>query len=120
MKKNLTSELILNKKFSPDMKGYNGHEVDAFLDQILEDYRLIETFIKVDLPRLNNQEQLVASLKKRIADLEIQVADMKDKVSVINTNKTIEINQDNFLLVKKLGIYEKELFKLGIDPNKLK
>jgi len=120
MKKNLTSELILNKKFSPDMTGYNGHEVDAFLDQILEDYRLIENFIKVDLPRLNNQEQLVASSKKRIADLEIQVADMKDKVSVINTNKTIEINQDNFLLVKKLGIYEKELFKLGIDPNKLK
>jgi DivIVA domain-containing protein len=120
MKKNLTSELILKKKFSPDMKGYNGHEVDSFLDQILEDYRQIETFIKLELPRLNNQEQLVQSLKKRISDLEIQVADMKDKVSVINANKTVEINQDNFLLVKKLGIYEKELFKLGIDPNKLK
>ena len=45
---------------------------------------------------------------------------MKDKVAVINANKTVEINQDNFLLVKKIGIYEKELFKLGIDPNKLK
>ena len=120
MKKKLTSEGILNKKFSPDMKGYNGHEVDLFLDQILEDYRQIELFIKQDLPLLEQQAQLVQSLKKKISDLEIQVADMKDKVKVINANKTVEINQDNFLLVKKIGIYEKELFKLGIDPNKLK
>ncbi|MFZ9782474.1 MAG: hypothetical protein ACO3C8_04580, partial [Bacilli bacterium] len=77
-------------------------------------------FIKDELPTLLQQQQLVSSLKKRIADLEIQVADMKDKVSVINANKTVEINQDNFLLVKKIGIYEKELFKLGVDPNKLK
>lgn len=120
MKKNLTSESILNKKFSPDMKGYNGHEVDLFLDQILQDYRQIELFIKQELPILEQQAQLVHSLKKKISDLEIQVADMKDKVKVINANKTVEINQDNFLLVKKIGIYEKELFKLGIDPNKLK
>lgn len=120
MKKNLTSESILNKKFSPDMKGYNGHEVDLFLDQILQDYRQIERFIKEELPSLEQQSLLVQSLKKKISDLEIQVADMKDKVNVINSNKTVEINQDNFLLVKKIGIYEKELFKLGIDPNKLK
>jgi len=120
MKKNLTSEAILNKKFSPDMKGYNGHEVDLFLDQILQDYRQIEQFIKDELPLLEQHSSLVQSLKKKIADLEIQVADLKDKVKVINSNKTVEINQDNFLLVKKIGIYEKELFKLGIDPNKLK
>jgi cell division septum initiation protein DivIVA len=102
------------------MKGYNGHEVDSFLDLILEDYRLIELFIKQELPLLKAQETLVLGLKNRIHDLEIQVAEMKDKVSVINANKTTEINQDNFLLIKKLGIYEKELFKLGIDPNKLK
>ena len=120
MKKNLTAEQILNQKFTPDMKGYNGHEVDAFLDLILHDYRQFETFIKDELPTLLQQQQLVSSLKKRIADLEIQVADMKDKVSVINANRTVEINQDNFLLVKKIGIYEKELFKLGVDPNKLK
>jgi DivIVA domain-containing protein len=120
MKKNLTTELILNKKFTPDMKGYNGHEVDSFLDLILEDYRLIEAFMKEELPLLKSQETFVQGLKNKIRDLEIQVAEMKDKVSVINANKTTEINQDNFLLIKKIGIYEKELFKLGIDPNKLK
>ena len=102
------------------MKGYNGHEVDSFLDLILEDYRLIETFIKEELPLLKSQETFVQGLKNKIRDLEIQVAEMKDKVSVINANKTTEINQDNFILIKKIGIYEKELFKLGIDPNKLK
>ena len=120
MKKNLTAQAILSKKFKADVKGYDPHEVDAFLDQVLKDYQLIEAFIQQDLPILKTYEQQVASLKKRLADLEIQVAGMKDKVAVINANKTVEINQDNFLLVKKIGIYEKELFKLGIDPNKLK
>lgn len=120
MKKTLSASFILNKKFTADMKGYNSHEVDAFLDMVIQDYRQIESFIQDQLPLLIKQEQLVQNLKKRIADLEIQVADMKDKVNVINSNKTVEINQDNFLLVKKLGLYEKELYKLGIDPNKLK
>lgn len=120
MKKNLTAQAILSKKFKADVKGYDPHEVDAFLDQVLKDYQLIEAFVHRDLPILKTHEQQVVSLKKRLADLEIQVAGMKDKVAVINANKTVEINQDNFLLVKKIGIYEKELFKLGIDPNKLK
>jgi DivIVA domain-containing protein len=120
MKKVLNAQDILNKKFTAEVKGYHPHEVDLFLDVVLKDYQTIEDFLKLELPRLKQTEQQVINLKKRIADLEIQVADMKDKVNVINTNKTVEINQDNFLLVKKLGIYEKELFKLGIDPNKLK
>jgi DivIVA domain-containing protein len=120
MKKSLTAIDILNKKFTADMKGYDPREVDLFLDVVLQDYRQVETFIQHELPVLLQQQQFITSLKKRISDLEIQVADMKDKVNVINANKTVEINQDNFLLIKKIGIYEKELFKLGIDPNKLK
>jgi DivIVA domain-containing protein len=120
MKKVLTANDILEKKFTAEVKGYDPREVDLFLDVVLKDYQTVEQFIQHQLPTLKTYEQQVASLKKRIADLEIQVADMKDKVNVINTNKTVEINQDNFLLVKKIGIYEKELFKLGIDPNKLK
>lgn len=120
MKKVLTAQEILNKKFTAEVKGYDPHEVDLFLDVVLKDYQMMEQFLAHELPKLQDQIQLVNGLKKRIADLEIQVADMKDKVKVINANKTVEINQDNFLLIKKIGIYEKELFKLGIDPNKLK
>jgi DivIVA domain-containing protein len=120
MKKVLSAQDILNKKFTAEVKGYDPHEVDLFLDVVLKDYQMMEQFLARELPQLHDQLQLVNGLKKRIADLEIQVADMKDKVKVINANKTVEINQDNFLLIKKIGIYEKELFKLGIDPNKLK
>jgi DivIVA domain-containing protein len=120
IKKQLTAHAILSKKFKADVKGYDPHEVDAFLDVILKDYQQMEAFLVKELPQLKVYEQQVQGLKKRLADLEIEVAGMKDKVAVINANKTVEINQDNFLLVKKIGIYEKELFKLGIDPNKLK
>lgn len=120
IKKTLSAQAILEKKFTADVKGYHPREVDLFLDLVLQDYRDIESFIQHALPQYQQQEEIIRNLKKRIADLEIRVAEMQDKVKVIDTNKTVEINQDNFLLIKKIGIYEKELFKLGIDPNKLK
>ena len=39
---NLTPEQILNNEFSVEFKGYSPAEVDAFLDQILEDYQISE------------------------------------------------------------------------------
>ncbi len=47
-------------------------------------------------------------------------AELKEKASVIDKNKTVEINQDNFNLYRRIGLLEKELYKLGIDPNKIK
>ena len=41
-KLNLTPEEILNKEFNVDFKGYTPSEVDAFLDDVLEDYQTME------------------------------------------------------------------------------
>jgi DivIVA domain-containing protein len=120
LKKKLTSLEILEKKFTADVKGYAAYEVDAFLDLILQDFKDIESFIKDELPRFVSLEHQLIGLKRRVQDLEIENLDLKDKVSVINKNDTIEINQSNFHLIKKIGLLEKELYKLGIDPNKLK
>lgn len=38
VKFNLTSENILNKRFSVELKGYDAKEVDYFLDLIKKDY----------------------------------------------------------------------------------
>jgi DivIVA domain-containing protein len=120
MDKKLTSKDILNKKFIADVKGYAALEVDTFLDMILQDYQSIETFLSTTYPKLLALEQLAAVQKKKIQDLEIENSDLKDKVSVMNRNDTIEINLSNYNLVRRLGLLEKELYKLGIDPNKIK
>ena len=42
MKLQLTSKEILNKEFKKSVKGYDASEVDAFLDKVLSDYRMID------------------------------------------------------------------------------
>jgi DivIVA domain-containing protein len=120
VKKQLTAEAILQKKFLADVKGYAALEVDQFLDIIVKDYQAIELFLSQTLPKLEMNEKLVQTLQQKLHNLEIEASDLRDKVAVIKKNETVEINQSNFHLIKRLGLLEKELYKLGIDPNKLK
>jgi DivIVA domain-containing protein len=120
VEKKITSIEILNKKFTADVKGYNALEVDSFLDLIIKDYQAIEIFIKDTYPKFLALEKQYQAQKIVLRDLEIENLDLKDKVSVMNRNDTIEINQSNYNLVRRLGLLEKELYKLGIDPNKIK
>jgi DivIVA domain-containing protein len=120
VEKKLTSLEILNKKFTADVKGYAALEVDGFLDMVIKDYQSMELFIKDAYPKLLAIEKQFHAQKIVIRDLEIENLDLKDKVSVMNRNDTIEINQANYNIVRRLGLLEKELYKLGIDPNKIK
>ena len=120
LEKKLTKLIILNKKFKADVKGYDALEVDQFLDLICEDYECIEAFLTNDLPKLNLAEQQIKDLKARLRQLELDNAELKEKTSVLDKNTTSEINHDNYKLYRRIGILEKELYKLGIDPNKLK
>ena len=56
LKPKLTSHQILAKKFTPDVKGYQPEEVDRFLDEILDDYHVMEAFLK-------NEYQTLAALQ---------------------------------------------------------
>jgi DivIVA domain-containing protein len=120
LEKKLTKLTILNKKFKADVKGYDALEVDQFLDLICQDYDRIEAFLTNDLPKLNLVEQQVKDLKGRLRQLELDNAELKEKTSVLDKNTTSEINHENYKLYRRIGILEKELYKLGIDPNKLK
>ena len=39
---NLTAQVIYEKEFHVDIKGYAPAEVDEFLDQIIEDYQIYD------------------------------------------------------------------------------
>jgi DivIVA domain-containing protein len=120
LEKKLTKQAILQKRFKADVKGYDALEVDRFLDEICEDYERVETFLTTTLPELLSLKEHMHKLKERFHQLEIDYADVKEKASVIEKNKTVEVNQDNFNLYRRIGLLEKELYKLGVDPNKIK
>ncbi|AOG60218.1 hypothetical protein SHELI_v1c02630 [Spiroplasma helicoides] len=63
----LTNNDILNKDFDIEYKGYKVEEVDAFLDVILEDYKVFEEMKK-------NFEEEKAALLKRNEVLEEELA----------------------------------------------
>jgi len=120
VKVKLSSQDILDKKFKADVKGYAAFEVDSFLDLVLHDFQQYEKNFNELLLHIDNLKGQVQQLKQKVRELEIDNTDLKDKTAVLHQNKTVEMNMDNFQLYKKIGLLEKELYKLGIDPNKLK
>ena len=75
---NLSYNKILNKEFSPNRKGYSSHEVDEFLDLILQDYTIFENIIKdydslkKDAKKLK-EETNVSKLKMRCSKKDLRV-----------------------------------------------
>jgi DivIVA domain-containing protein len=116
----LTSATILEKRFKQGIADYDALEVDKFLDQIKLDYEVWEAFIKDTLPKLEQEVQLVASLRKRILELEVELAKTKEKLGVLKGNDTATINLTNIDYIKRIGDLERALYQAGIDPNKIK
>lgn len=120
LEKKLTKERILQKKFKADVKGYDALEVDQFLDMVCEDYASIEHFIAHEFPQIDQLQQHIQLLKDRVHQLELDNAELKEKTAVLDKNTSNEINHENYKLYRRIGLLEKELYKLGIDPNKIK
>ncbi|MBR3252053.1 MAG: DivIVA domain-containing protein [Erysipelotrichaceae bacterium] len=69
-KLNLTPEAILNKEFETDFKGYNAEQVDAFLDEVLEDYQKMEDNVQELLDAVSSLQDQVKDLKAKNLELE--------------------------------------------------
>lgn len=70
MKKSLSDELILNKEFHIDFKGYNAVEVDEFLDLVMQDYLYFEDVIAQQKDLLNKYEDALSQQKRVILEYE--------------------------------------------------
>ena len=118
MKLHLSSRDILKKKFKQAPNGYDPDEVDNFLDKILEDYRNIDK----EIDGLNAN---IISLKR---DNETLKASLRDKEQIISVQKSKNIalmsnhqsSLDNLELLQRCSAYERKLYELGVDPNKVK
>jgi len=120
MKLELNGNDILNKKFEKDVKGYNADEVDEFLDEIIKDYKNIDSTIRTYKTEIVNLKRENDSLQAAIREKDSELSREKNKYIVTRTVTTDNSLLDPIELLQKCSRYEKKLFDLGIDPSKIK
>lgn len=97
MKKlNLTTDVILNKKFPTELSGYNATEVDKYLDLILEDYyqyderiRIAEAKVEEKTAMIADKDELITRLRHEITNLKQQLKE-SSKASSYENNKKLD------------------------------
>ena len=102
---NLTSKDILEKDFKIDTRGFRLKEVDAFLDEIIEDYERLEKQKKEyeeDRQRLQDE---VLKLEQENRNLKASIEIAKDAPS----DESIK-NVSNLDVLKRLSQLEKIVY----------
>lgn len=115
----LSSKDILEKKFKIVIaNAYDAYEVDEFLDQIINDYAIIEAnylFEKKYVDKLVNENK---TLKKKNEVLEIKIKSYQARYDDVDDHP--DATADNIHLIKRIDKLEKYLWKLGVNPNNIK
>ncbi|MCI2111783.1 MAG: DivIVA domain-containing protein [Bacilli bacterium] len=128
----LSVKKILDKKFTPDVKGYNPEQVDAFLDQIIKDYLAFSEIEKEMTAHIDSLQASLAPLKeseeKAMADakglweknkqLEIDNASMRSRLQGIRPGD--RPTAENMQYIQRIRVLEDFLNSEGYDPNNLK
>lgn len=113
----LTSDEILNKKFSTAPRGYDPLEVDQFLDSIIQDYINVEKNL-VDSKVVTELQMLVKDLQKENKTLSLENAKLNSRLA--NIKDTDIVNEQNINLVKRINVLEKFLYRNGFHPDTIK
>ncbi len=122
-KTQLTTDDILKKRFTKDVKGYSADEVDAFLDRIIQDYVNFVSALSLDeatiatlkkeaeanqatsVARANQAQGQYASamenLRKQLADVQGNL-DEAEKALAAQTAKTHKVELENASLHNRL------------------
>lgn len=114
----LKSRDILEKKFTANVKGYDPDEVDHFLDQVLADYHAMEKIIKDQMPLLFKEIESLRELKRAHEELMLRYQNLEKKVLVLDKSQYTAMAKLDLLI--RIDRLEKELYKAGRDPSKIK
>ena len=79
-KKNFKAEMILNKKFSTELTGYNPLEVDTFFDLVIEDYNEFESYIANLEDKLEDKTQIIQEKDSEISKLQVEIQNYKNQL----------------------------------------
>ena len=114
----LSSEQIGNKIFKGVPRGYDPYEVDKFLDQIILDYERVESNYLATESEIEGMKKRIATLEKEKADLEIELGKYKTKYAKIKP--TDNVTDDNINLIKRINTLETFLWQNGFNPHNIK
>ena len=118
IKLNLSSTIVLDKKFKGARNGYDPLDVDIFFDKVLHDYHTIEANEVVSKTEISELKNKVSNCENRITQLEIENASLKSRLS--NIKEGDAVTKDNVALIKRINLLEKFIFEKGFDPSKIK
>lgn len=100
---NLTSDMILEKDFKIDTRGYRLKEVDQFLDLVIADYEHFYAIIRnLEKEKEDNLEQII-NLKQEIRNL-------KTNVEIVKAVDNIPSGSANLDVLKRLSRLEKVVY----------
>lgn len=114
----LSSKEILEKQFPKNPRGYDPELVDAFLDQIIHDYRIIEANSLLTQREHDDLKKKIETLKKENNELSIELARYKNKFENLENEKNVSLN--NIELIKTIRKYERYLWNIGVNPRTVK
>ncbi len=117
-KKKLTSDDILNKEFSKNVKGYDPLEVDRFLDDVIASFSFFETRVVQLESKLKENQALLEGKISECSKLQVENVKLKNKLQKIEPLNNV--SSDNLDLLRRIDSLEKALYKLGEDPSKIK
>lgn len=103
---NLTAQVIYEKEFHVDVKGYAPVEVDEFLDQIIEDYQTYDE-------KIEELSQAVIRYEEKIKELQQELYNLQNENQSINEKLTANVssgNSDQIDILKRIARLEQAVF----------
>lgn len=97
-KKNFKADMILNKKFSNELSGYNAVEVDEFFDKVIEDYKNYEEDIEVLKDRFEESNQIIEEKEDEIKKLNLEIFNLQEQLKATEKATNVELMKE----IKKL------------------
>lgn len=93
-KKNFKADMILNKKFSNELSGYNAVEVDEFFDKVIEDYKNYEEDIDVLKDRFEESKQIIDEKEDEIKKLNLEIFNLQEQLKATEKATNVELMKE--------------------------
>ena len=103
---NLSAQLIYEKEFQVDMKGYSTAQVDEFLDLIIEDYQMYDEKIEELGQAVTRYEAKINELREKASALQNQNKSLTEHAN----SKAVAGNSDQIDILKRIARLEEAVF----------
>lgn len=117
-KLNFNSQTLYDLQFTKNVKGYDAYQVDVALDKVLNDYRFYEKFYLEAKDYIAKLESDIKKYTDEIRQKDVELARISKRIDGIKDSSNV--STENMQLLQKIALLERELYRRGVDPTKIK